>query len=114
MAGGQRAPAPAVPGQSVQRQNLHGTSRAPAVKVEVGHRFMVPVADRVVGPPWCHADMTKPMLAPEGMHPSAVLAPGLRGTVRIVGGPGSGKSTLLVHAAAEHIAAGMTPSRCCC
>ena len=53
--------------------------------------------------------MTKPVLAPEDMQPSAVLVPGLRGTVRIIGGPGSGKSTLLVQAAAAHIAAGAPP-----
>ncbi len=53
--------------------------------------------------------MTKPVFAPEDTQPSAVLVPGLRGTVRIVGGPGSGKSTLLVQAAAAHIAAGTAP-----
>ena len=53
--------------------------------------------------------MTKPMLAPSDMQPSAVLASGLRGTVRIVGGPGCGKSTLLVQAAAAHIRAGTAP-----
>ena len=53
--------------------------------------------------------MTKPVLAPEDLQPSEVLVPGLRGTVRIVGGPGCGKSTLLVQAAAAHIAAGTAP-----
>lgn len=41
--------------------------------------------------------------------PDALLAPGLRGTVRIVGGPGTGKSGLLVAAAAAHISAGTDP-----
>jgi superfamily I DNA/RNA helicase/RecB family exonuclease len=39
----------------------------------------------------------------------ALLDPGLRGLVRIVGGPGTGKSSLLVDAAAAHIAAGVDP-----
>ncbi len=39
----------------------------------------------------------------------AVLDPGLRGRVRILGGPGTGKTTLLVDAAAAHIAAGVDP-----
>ena len=41
--------------------------------------------------------------------PEDVLQPGLRGTVRVLGGPGTGKSTLLVEAAAAHIAAGLPP-----
>lgn len=38
-----------------------------------------------------------------------VLQPGLRGTVRILGGPGTGKSTLLREVAAARIAAGADP-----
>ncbi|CAM4169494.1 DNA helicase II [Mycobacterium basiliense] len=38
-----------------------------------------------------------------------VLAPGLRGLVRVLGGPGTGKSSLLVDAAVAHIAAGADP-----
>ena len=40
---------------------------------------------------------------------TAVLRPGLRGTVRVIGGPGTGKSSLLVEAAAAHIAGGVDP-----
>jgi superfamily I DNA/RNA helicase/RecB family exonuclease len=39
----------------------------------------------------------------------AVLDPGLRGIVRVLGGPGTGKSRLLVDAAAARIAAGADP-----
>jgi superfamily I DNA/RNA helicase/RecB family exonuclease len=39
----------------------------------------------------------------------AVLDPGLRGVVRVLGGPGTGKSCLLVDAAAARIAAGADP-----
>ncbi|MGY4711448.1 PD-(D/E)XK nuclease family protein [Mycolicibacterium sp. CBM1] len=53
--------------------------------------------------------MTTPArLAPQP-QPSDLLRPGLRGTVRIVGGPGTGKSSLLVAAAAAHIGAGTDP-----
>jgi superfamily I DNA/RNA helicase/RecB family exonuclease len=38
-----------------------------------------------------------------------LLQPGLRGTIRVLGGPGTGKSTLLVEAAAAHIGAGLPP-----
>src|SRR4051812_9146082 len=38
-----------------------------------------------------------------------VLQPGLRGVVRILGGPGTGKSCLLVEAAIAHITAGANP-----
>ncbi|EUA19548.1 uvrD/REP helicase N-terminal domain protein [Mycobacterium xenopi 3993] len=38
-----------------------------------------------------------------------MLDPGLRGRVRILGGPGTGKTTLLVDAAAAHIGAGADP-----
>ncbi len=39
----------------------------------------------------------------------AVLAPGLRGRVRVLGGPGTGKSSLLVDAAIAQIGAGVDP-----
>ncbi|WP_170936700.1 UvrD-helicase domain-containing protein, partial [Mycobacterium avium] len=39
----------------------------------------------------------------------AVLAPGARGTVRVLGGPGTGKSSLLVDAAVAQIEAGVNP-----
>lgn len=39
----------------------------------------------------------------------AVLTPGLRGVVRVLGGPGTGKSSVLVEAAVAHIAAGVDP-----
>lgn len=39
----------------------------------------------------------------------AVLAPGLRGRVRVLGGPGTGKSSLLVDAAIARIGAGVDP-----
>ncbi len=38
-----------------------------------------------------------------------MLDPGLRGVVRVLGGPGTGKSCLLIHAAAARIAAGADP-----
>lgn len=45
-----------------------------------------------------------------GAEARAVLVPGSRGLVRILGGPGTGKSSLLVEAAAAHIAAGADPA----
>ncbi len=39
----------------------------------------------------------------------ALLAPGLRGLVRVLGGPGTGKSSLLVDAAVAQIRAGVDP-----
>ncbi|OBF60836.1 ATP-dependent DNA helicase [Mycobacterium sp. 852002-50816_SCH5313054-b] len=39
----------------------------------------------------------------------AVLAPGLRGRMRVLGGPGTGKSSLLVDAAVARIGAGLEP-----
>jgi superfamily I DNA/RNA helicase/RecB family exonuclease len=39
----------------------------------------------------------------------AVLAPGLRGPVRVLGGPGTGKSSLLIDAAVAQIGAGVDP-----
>lgn len=53
--------------------------------------------------------MTTPARLTPQPQPSDLLRPGLRGTVRIVGGPGTGKSSLLVAAAAAHIAAGTDP-----
>lgn len=40
---------------------------------------------------------------------SAVLAPGARGIVRVLGGPGTGKSSLLIDAAVARIDAGIDP-----
>ncbi|BCI52198.1 DNA helicase [Mycolicibacterium litorale] len=47
--------------------------------------------------------------ASDRTDPRTLLAPGSRGTVRVLGGPGTGKSTLLVDTAAAHIAAGADP-----
>src|SRR6201992_4463341 len=44
-----------------------------------------------------------------GPEARAILAPGLRGVVRVLGGPGTGKSSLLIDAAAARIAAGADP-----
>lgn len=44
-----------------------------------------------------------------GAEASAVLAPGARGVIRILGGPGTGKSSLLVGAAIAQVAAGADP-----
>jgi superfamily I DNA/RNA helicase/RecB family exonuclease len=44
-----------------------------------------------------------------GPEARAVLDPGLRGLVRVLGGPGTGKSCLLIDAAAARIAAGVDP-----
>jgi superfamily I DNA/RNA helicase/RecB family exonuclease len=41
--------------------------------------------------------------------PDALAQPGLRGTMRVLGGPGTGKTTLLIRAAAAHVAAGIDP-----
>ncbi len=43
------------------------------------------------------------------LSPTVLTEPGLRGTVRLVGGPGTGKSSLLVDTAAARIAAGTDP-----
>ncbi|WP_304107289.1 ATP-dependent DNA helicase [Mycolicibacterium bacteremicum] len=43
------------------------------------------------------------------LTPQALARPGLRGTVRVLGGAGTGKSRLLVDTAAAHIAAGTDP-----
>jgi len=44
-----------------------------------------------------------------GPEARAALDPGLRGVVRVLGGPGTGKSRLLIDAAAARIAAGADP-----
>ncbi|HEY2449662.1 MAG TPA: ATP-dependent DNA helicase [Mycobacterium sp.] len=44
-----------------------------------------------------------------GPEARAMLDPGLRGVVRVLGGPGTGKSSLLIDAAAARIAAGADP-----
>lgn len=43
------------------------------------------------------------------LSPTVLTEPGLRGTVRVLGGPGTGKSSLLVETAAVRIAAGADP-----
>ncbi len=43
------------------------------------------------------------------LTPDDVLRPGVRGTVRVLGGPGTGKSTLLIDVAAAHITSGLAP-----
>lgn len=50
------------------------------------------------------------MAAPRtALPPDALTRAGLRGTVRVLGGPGTGKSTLLVGAAAARVASGVDP-----
>ncbi len=44
-----------------------------------------------------------------GAEADAVLAPGVRGLIRVLGGPGTGKSSLLVDVAVARIAAGVDP-----
>lgn len=44
-----------------------------------------------------------------GAEAQAVLAPGARGVVRVLGGPGTGKSSLLIDAAVAHISDGVDP-----
>jgi superfamily I DNA/RNA helicase/RecB family exonuclease len=44
-----------------------------------------------------------------GAEAGAVLAPGVRGVIRVLGGPGTGKSSLLVDAAVAQIGAGVDP-----
>jgi superfamily I DNA/RNA helicase/RecB family exonuclease len=44
-----------------------------------------------------------------GAEAGAVLAPGVRGLIRVLGGPGTGKSSLLVDAAVAQIGAGIDP-----
>jgi superfamily I DNA/RNA helicase/RecB family exonuclease len=82
------------------------------VHMQPGHALMVPVRRQLiaarpvfVGPPWCHAGMSYRW----GSEARAVLDPGLRGMVRVLGGPGTGKSCLLIEAAAARIAAGIDP-----
>ncbi|MET0475058.1 MAG: ATP-dependent DNA helicase [Mycobacterium sp.] len=43
------------------------------------------------------------------LSPTVLTEPGLRGTVRLLGGPGTGKSSMLVETAAARIAAGADP-----
>lgn len=43
------------------------------------------------------------------LTPESLTEPGLRGNVRLLGGPGTGKSSLLVRTAAAHVAAGTDP-----
>nr|WP_281361502.1 ATP-dependent DNA helicase [Mycolicibacterium sediminis] len=43
------------------------------------------------------------------MSPESLTDPGLRGTVRVLGGPGVGKSSLLVETAVAHVTAGTEP-----
>lgn len=43
------------------------------------------------------------------LSPAVLSEPGLRGTVRLLGGPGTGKSSLLVETAAARVAAGADP-----
>lgn len=50
--------------------------------------------------------MSAPHLA---LTPTALTQPGIRGVVRILGGPGTGKTTALIDAAAAHIAGGADP-----
>ena len=44
-----------------------------------------------------------------GPEARTVLDPGLRGMVRVLGGPGTGKSSLLIDVAATRIHAGAEP-----
>ena len=43
------------------------------------------------------------------LSPDALAQPGLRGTVRVLGGPGTGKTELLIRTAAAHVGAGVDP-----
>jgi superfamily I DNA/RNA helicase/RecB family exonuclease len=43
------------------------------------------------------------------LSPDALVRPGTRGTVRVLGGPGTGKSSLLVATAAGHVTGGLEP-----
>jgi superfamily I DNA/RNA helicase/RecB family exonuclease len=50
------------------------------------------------------------MSAPQTeLTPAALVEPGMRGVVRVLGGAGTGKSSLLIQAATAHIAAGSDP-----
>ena len=51
--------------------------------------------------------MSAPHLSP--LAPTALSEPGLRGVVRVVGGPGTGKTSALVDAAVTRIAGGVEP-----
>ena len=67
---------------------------------------MLPAGDRrrLSDPRGVIPDMSAPHVAP-----AALIDPGMRGVVRVVGGAGTGKSTLLIQTAAAHIAAGTDP-----
>ena len=60
----------------------------------------------LVGPPWCHALMSAPQTV---LYPTALTEPGVRGVVRVLGGPGTGKTRTLIETAAAHIADGADP-----
>jgi superfamily I DNA/RNA helicase/RecB family exonuclease len=80
--------------------------------VQAGHALMVPVRSPAMAG---RADLSDPrgvmaaMSYRWGPEARAVLDPGLRGVVRVLGGPGTGKSCLLIDAAAARIAAGADP-----
>ena len=50
--------------------------------------------------------MSAPHIAPTS---TALTEPGIRGVVRVLGGPGTGKTRALIDIAAAHIAAGADP-----
>src|SRR5271163_3811776 len=60
---------------------------------------------RLVGPLWSHAAMSYTW----GTETRALLQPGARGPLRVLGGPGTGKSSLLIDAAVARISAGVDP-----
>ena len=50
------------------------------------------------------------MSAPQTVQPpTALTEPGIRGVVRVLGGPGTGKTSALIETAASHIAGGADP-----
>ena len=90
---GQRLPAPAVAGQPVDGQDLR---RCPAgrsgARAGVGHGVDAArppaLSGRLVGPPWCHADMSAPHIADPTRAPRWTVRARLRGVVRVLGGAG--------------------------
>ena len=66
---------------------------------------------RLVGPPWCHSCMPAPHTA---LSPAALTEPGLRGTVRVLGGPGTGKAALLIARRGAHRRRRAIRNRFCC
>ena len=105
----QRLPAPAVPGQAVDGQDLGRPGRSVAMHMQqIGHGLDAASSRQrpLVGPPWCHAFMSAPHTE---LTPTALTEPGMRGVVRVLGGAGTGKSSLLIQTAAAHIAAGSDP-----